>query len=431
MIAEILSVGTELLMGQIANTDAQYLSRRLAELGVTLYHQTVVGDNPRRVKAALAEALSRADVVITTGGLGPTEDDLTKEMVAEYFDLEMVSDEASLRHIEAFMCRIGHPVTERGDGAPGEASAGRRARAIAKQALFPRGAVILPNRIGIAPGCVVESGDKAVAVLPGPPNEMKDMFDRALAPYLARRSGAHIESRFIRVFGIGESRLEPMLADLFHAANPSMALYCGPGEVMVRVTAMAASGDEARAIVAPVAAEVRRRLGDRVYGEGADNSVENVAVERLKARGERVSVAESLTGGLVAARLVSVPGASNVLDEAHVTYADAAKHRVLGVRQETLDRHTAVSAECAREMAEGVRRISRADWGVSTTGYAGPDGGADGTPVGTVYIGVAGRDGTVVRECHFQGDRSFIRTLAASWALNELRLAMERAGGGA
>ena len=408
MIAEILSVGTELLMGQIANTDAQYLSRRLGDLGVAIYRQTTVGDNPARVKAALGEALGRADVVITTGGLGPTEDDLTKEMVAEYFGLEMALDEASLRHIEALMSRAGHPMTPNNR----------------KQALFPRGAIILENPLGTAPGCVVERDGRAVAVLPGPPVEMKAMFESGLAPYLARHSGAHIESRYLRVFGIGESRLETMLSDLFHGKNPTLALYCGPGEVTARVTAMAADAEQARALVEPLEAELRRRLGKHVYGEGADYAVERAAYELLYARGETVSFAESLTGGLVSARLVGVPGASNVLNESHVTYADAAKARVLGVKRETLEKHTAVSEACAREMAEGVRRLSGADWGVSTTGYAGPDGGADGTPVGTVYIGVAGRGGTRVEERHFRGNRDFIRTLTASWALNALRLAM-------
>ena len=411
MIAEILSVGTELLMGQIANTDAQYLSRRLAELGIALYRHTVVGDNPARVKEALNEALSRSDIVITTGGLGPTEDDLTKEMVAEYFSLEMELDRPSLDAIEAFMTRIGHPMTENNR----------------KQALFPVGALILPNACGTAPGCVVEQGDKAVAVLPGPPHEMKDMFDRQLAPWLAKRSGAHIESRFLRVFGIGESRLETMLKDLFHTDNPTLALYCGPGEVQARVSALAPDADAARALIAPLEAEIRRRLGEAVYGEGADNSIEKTAFDLLKARGETVTFAESCTGGLLAARLVGVPGASAVLEESHVTYSDAAKVRALGVKPETLEKHTAVSEAVAREMAEGARRISGADWAVSTTGYAGPDGGADGTPVGTVFIAVAGKHGTRVEERHFRGQRAFIRTVAASWGFNLLRLEMEKA----
>ena len=414
MIAEILSVGTELLLGQIANTDAQYISRRLSELGVTLYRQTAVGDNPGRVKAALTEALERADVVIATGGLGPTEDDLTKEMAAEVLGLSLVPDPVSARRIEAFMRRQGRPLSE-------EAGNPER-RAILKQALIPEGALILPNRMGTAPGCVMESGGKAVAVLPGPPREMKDMFDAALAPWLAARSGMHIESRFLRVFGLGEPRVEALLLDLFHTDNPSMALYCAPGEVTVRITAQAPDAGSALERIAPIEAEARRRLGNCVYGEGVDQSLENVVVEALKARGERVSVAESLTGGLVAARLVSVPGASNVLDEAHVTYADAAKRRVLGVRQATLDAHTAVSEACAREMAEGVKRLSGADWGVATTGYAGPDGGVDGTPVGTVYVAVAGPGNVVCEACRFDGDRERIRSLAASGALNLLRL---------
>ena len=409
MIAEILSVGTELLMGQIANTDAQYISRRLSELGIALYRHTTVGDNPARVKEALREALSRSDIVITTGGLGPTEDDLTKEMVAEYFGLEMALDAPSLKAIEDFMNRVGHPMAENNR----------------KQAYFPVGALILPNACGTAPGCVVEADGKAVAVLPGPPHELKDMFEKQLAPYLARRSGAHIESRFLRVFGIGESSHENRLRDLFHSDNPTLALYCGAGEVQARITAMAPDADGARALMAPVEAEIRRRLGDHVYGEGVDNSIERTAYELLKARGETVSFAESCTGGLLAARLVGVPGASNVLEESHVTYSDAAKQRVLGVKPGTLAAHTAVSAECAREMAEGARRISGADWAVSTTGYAGPDGGADGTPVGTVFIAVAGPSGTRVEACHFRGKREFIRTLAASWGFNLLRLEME------
>ncbi len=411
MIAEILSVGTELLMGQIANTDAQYVSRRLAELGIALYRHTAVGDNPARVKEALGEALSRADIVITTGGLGPTEDDLTKEMVAEYFGLEMALHQPSLDAIEAFMARVGHPMGENNR----------------KQAYFPVGALILPNACGTAPGCVVEVQGKAVAVLPGPPHELKDMFEKQLAPWLARRSGAHIESRFLRVFGIGESRLETMLKDLFHTDNPTLALYCGPGEVQARISALAPDADAARAMIAPLEAEIRRRLGEHVYGEGVENSIEKTAFALLKARGETVTFAESCTGGLLAARLVGVPGASEVLGESHVTYADAAKARVLGVRPETLEKYTAVSAECAREMAEGARRISVADWAVSTTGYAGPDGGADGTPVGTVFIAVAGKNGTQVKECHFRGQREFIRTLAASWGFNMLRLEMEKA----
>ena len=374
MIAEILSVGTELLMGQIANTDAQYISRRLSELGVTLYRHTTVGDNPARVKEALGQALDRADMVITTGGLGPTEDDLTKEMVGEYFGLKMALHRPSLEAIESYMRRIGRPMTENN----------------VKQAYFPEGAIVMPNLCGTAPGCIVERGGKAVAVLPGPPRELKDMFERQLAQYLARRSGAHIESRFLRVFGVGESLLETMLIDLFHSDNPTLALYCGAGEVQARISARAETVEQARARIAPLEAEIRRRVGDAVYGVGADNSMSQVVLEQLRARGETVCFAESCTGGMIASALVDHAGASDALSESYVTYSNEAKERLLGVRGETLRKFGAVSAECAVEMAEGARRASGATWGVSATGIAGPDGGTDEKPVGTVFVGVAG-----------------------------------------
>lgn len=410
MIAEILSIGTELLMGQIANTDAQYISRRLSELGVSIYRHTTVGDNPVRVKEALGEALSRCDIVITTGGLGPTEDDLTKEMVAEYFGLEMQMDDKSMQAIENYMSRLGRTMTENNK----------------KQALFPVGAIIMENLCGTAPGCIVEQGEKAVAVLPGPPHEMKDMFDRQLAPYLARRSGAHIESKFLRVFGIGESTLETQLIDLFHGSNPTLALYCGPGEVQARITAMAEDSEKAFELIAPLEKEIRSRLGDHVYGEGVENTMENVILEMLIARGETVSFAESCTGGLLAARVIGISGASAAINESHVTYSNAAKMRLLGVKAETLESFGAVSAQCAMEMAEGVRRISGADWGVSTTGIAGPDGGTPEKPVGTVFVGISGKNGVFAKEFHFRGRRDWVRTLAASNALNLLRLEMNK-----
>ena len=411
MLAEILSVGTELLMGQIANTDAQYLSRRLAELGVTVRRHTTVGDNPGRVKAALGEALGRADIVITTGGLGPTEDDLTKETVAEYFGLRLCLDAESLAAIEARMAAAGQPMAENSR----------------KQALLPEGARILRNDCGTAPGCVVEYGGKAVAVLPGPPRELKAMFETGLAPWLAARSGAHIESRYVHIFGIGEPRLEDLLIDLFHSDDPTLALYCAPGEITARVTARAADAATALSRIAPVEAELRRRLGSHVYGEGMDLTIESAVFERLRARGERVTFAESCTGGLLASRLVAVPGCSEVLGESYVTYAESAKARILGVSEETLRAHTAVSEPCAREMAEGARRVSGADWAVSVTGYAGPDGGTAEHPVGTVFIGVAGKGVSFVKGFCFRGDRTHVRTLAASHALNLLRLALDGA----
>lgn len=408
MIAEILSVGTELLMGQIANTDAQYLSRRLSELGVMLYRQTVVGDNPQRVKEALNEALSRSDIVITTGGLGPTGDDLTKEMVAEYFGLEMAFDPKSYDALVAYMNRIGRPIT-----------ANNR-----KQAYFPVGSIIMENLCGTAPGCIVENDGKAVAVLPGPPHEMQDMFERQLAPYLQKKSGAHIESRFLREFGIGESSLETMLLDLFDSSNPTLALYCGAGEVQARISAMADSAEKAREIMAPLEREIRSRLGNHLYSDQRDATIASTVLDLLRQRHETVSFAESCTGGQLSATLIDNPGASDVLGESHVTYANEAKVRVLGVSPETLARDGAVSRACAMEMAEGVRNISGATWGVSVTGIAGPDGGTPEKPVGTVFIGISREGRCFAQEFHFRGKRPWIRTLACSNALNLLRLEM-------
>ena len=409
MIAEILSVGTELLMGQIANTDAQFISRRLGELGVTIYRHSTVGDNPARVREALQEALSRSDMVITTGGLGPTEDDLTKEMVAEYFGLEMELHQPSLDALKAFMERFGKKMTPNN----------------LKQAYFPRGCTVMPNACGTAPGCIVEQGGKTVAVLPGPPMELMDMFDRQLAPYLQARSGQVIRSRFLKIFGLGESNVETLLSDLFHSGNPTLALYCGPGEVTARITARAAAPEKAEAMMQPVYEEILRRVGEAYYGEGVNRTPADAVLELLKNRGETVTIAESCTGGLLCGAFVDCAGASDCLKESFVTYANEAKENLLGVKSETLARCGAVSGECAREMALGAARAAGADWAVSVTGIAGPGGGTAEKPVGTVWIGVAHRGAAQAREYHFRGQRQWIRKLSVVNALNQLRLAME------
>lgn len=409
MIAEILSVGTELLMGQIANTDAQFISRRLGELGVTIYRHSTVGDNPARVREALQEALSRSDMVITTGGLGPTEDDLTKEMVAEYFGLEMELHQPSLDALKAFMERFGKKMTPNN----------------LKQAYFPRGCAVMPNACGTAPGCIVEQGGKTVAVLPGPPMELMDMFDRQLAPYLQARSGQVIRSRFLKIFGLGESNVETLLSDLFHSGNPTLALYCGPGEVTARITARAAAPEKAEAMMQPVYEEILRRVGEAYYGEGVNRTPADAVLELLKNRGETVTFAESCTGGLLCGAFVDCAGASDCLKESFVTYANEAKENLLGVKSETLARCGAVSGECAREMALGAARAAGADWAVSVTGIAGPGGGTAEKPVGTVWIGVAHRGAAQAREYHFRGQRQWIRKLSVVNALNQLRLAME------
>ena len=408
MIAEILSIGTELLMGQIANTDAQYISRRLAELGVNLYRHTTVGDNPARVKEALGEAIARADIVITTGGLGPTEDDLTKEMVAEFFGLPMEMHAPSLEALTERMNRLGREITPNNY----------------KQAMMPRGAIVMPNLRGTAPGAIVENGQKAVAILPGPPHEMQDMFERQLAPYLHARTGVRIDSRFLHVCGIGESSLETLLLDLFHSENPTLALYCGAGEVQARLSARVGASEDSAPLLDPLEKEIRRRAGRAVYGEGRNLTLAAAVVNALRAAGKTVACAESLTGGMLASKLVDVPGASSVLGEAYVTYSNEAKMRLLGVSEDTLRQFGAVSAQCAREMAEGARLAAGADFALSTTGIAGPDGGTPEKPVGLVYVGMASTSGCEAQELHLRGERDWIRELTCVNALNALRLAL-------
>ena len=410
MICEILSVGTELLMGQIANTDAQFIARRLNALGITMHRQTTVGDNPGRVKQALGEALSRADLVITTGGLGPTEDDLTKEMVAEYFGLPLEMHEESLARIAEFFQSLNRPMRENNR----------------KQALMPRGAVVMPNRKGTAPGCIVNQGGKIVAVLPGPPFELIDMYEQALEPYLLSLTDRVIASRFLHIVGVGESEVETRLKDLFHSDSPTLALYCKPGEVTARLTVMCGRDEDPMPLMAPMEAEIRRRMGDALYAEGFDASLPKEIVRRLTERGETLATAESLTGGMLASQIVDVPGASGVLVEGHVTYAVAAKARVLGVPQEILDTVGPVSEACARAMAEGARRISGATYALATTGVAGPGGGTEETPVGTVFVALASAHGeTRVKRLALKSDRPRVRSMSCLHALNLLRLHLD------
>jgi nicotinamide-nucleotide amidase len=408
MICEILSVGTELLMGQVANTDAQYISRRLSELGVVVYHHTTVGDNPARVLEALKTALSRSDMVITTGGLGPTEDDLTKEMVAQHFGLKMELHQPSLDALVDRMKRIhpDRPLTENN----------------LKQAYFPVGAIVMPNRRGTAPGCIVEAEGKAVAVLPGPPRELTDMFEQQLEPYILKRQEMSLSSRFFRIFGVGESNVENILIDLFHSQNPTLALYCGAGEVTARLTASGAPGEDLSPLLDPVEKEIRARLGDAIYAEGRDKTLEGEVLSLLIERGDTIATAESCTGGKLSAMLTACPGASRAVVEGFVTYSNEAKMRALGVPEAVIRDHGAVSDACARAMAEGARRASGATWALSITGIAGPDGGTEEKPVGTVFIGLAGPSGVKAQRFQFPGDRAWVRTLSCQNALNMLRL---------
>ncbi|MGI6160864.1 MAG: competence/damage-inducible protein A [Christensenellales bacterium] len=406
MIAEIISIGTELLMGMIANTDAQYISQKLAELGASMYFQTTVGDNPGRLRQVIEQAYSRADVIITTGGLGPTQDDLTKETVAEFFGLPMVEDAKSRAKIESFFTSMNRVMTENN----------------LKQAFFPKGSIILPNMNGTAPGCIVEKDGKCVIILPGPPSELKSMFENSVWPYLMKKVDAALYSFPIKIFGMGESMVEDRLIELINAQdNPTLATYASMGDVTVRVTAKAKDEDAARELARPVALKVADMLGPDVYSITGGRLHEKVA-ELLISGKVTIAVAESCTGGMVCDMLTEVPGISASLLEGAIVYSNAAKIRMLGVSPDTLDKFGAVSAETAKEMAKGVMKASGAMMGLAITGIAGPGGGTQDKPVGLVYAALATKGGCEVRKLDLGGNRGRIRQLAALNALNMVRL---------
>jgi len=405
MKCEIVSVGTELLMGQIANTDAQFLSRELREMGIPVYYHTVVGDNPARLAEQIRESLSRSDILILTGGLGPTPDDLTKETAAEVLGLALVEDDKSLREMEAYFARIGAVMTENNK----------------KQIFFPMGSRILPNPNGTAPGCLMEQDGKCIVILPGPPRELNPMFLNHVKPYLLEHYvGGAMVSRFIHVFGIGESRMADMLGDRLHASNPTLATYVGNGDIILRATAAAPCEEEAERMLDPVTQEVCAIFGDAVVSlDGRE--LNEVVVALLREKGKTLSCAESCTGGMIASSIVDVSGSSEVFLEGCVTYSNEAKMRRLGVREETLSQFGAVSARTAAEMAEGMRQTSGSDYALATTGIAGPTGGTPEKPVGLVYVALATPEGTKVLERNQNRSRALNRRGAMLAALDLLR----------
>lgn len=405
MNAEILAVGTELLLGDIVNTNAQYLSRQLAGLGIGVYYQTVVGDNESRLQDAYRIAFGRSDIVVTTGGLGPTEDDLTKEVAAKYFHKTMVLDDLSLANIKDYFTKNQFIMTEENK----------------KQAYIPECARALPNYNGTAPGVLFEENDKMLIMLPGPPNECIPMFEEFVLPVLRERTDQVFISRMLCVCGIGESALESMLKDLIDGQdNPSIAPYAKLGEVRLRLTASAMSEDKANNLLEPLAAEIYRRLGNNIYGEG-ETTLEDAVGAALIERELTIACAESCTGGMLTARLVNYPGISKVLKESVVTYTNESKTTRLGVGEKTLQNFGAVSAECAMEMASGIAYTTGADIGLSITGIAGPDGGTDEKPVGLVYIGLSFNDKVKVKELRLTGNRQRIRERTVTMALDLLR----------
>ena len=405
--AEIIAVGTELLLGNIANTNAQVLSQSLSALGINVFWHTVVGDNPTRLRQAVDTARHRADIIITTGGLGPTYDDLTKETVCAACGKALVFHPEILSDIADFYEKNLHaPMPDNNR----------------QQAMLPEGCVVFDNPVGTAPGCAFEAGGVHVLMLPGPPHEMVTMLRRCAEPYLRSLSQEIIVSHDIMTFGLGESYVDQLLHEqMSHMENPSLATYAKPCEVRLRATAKAQSAEQAEEMLAPVVDEVKTLLGPYVYGVDV-TGLEEVCSALLLERGLTLATAESCTGGLIARRITALPGASRVYRGGVVSYWTEVKAAVLGVPQDLLDQYGAVSEPTARAMAEGARRITGADIAVSVTGVAGPDPDERGNPVGLVFIGLATPDGTFCRRTESgRRTRDRIQDLSANHALDMVR----------
>ncbi|QJA08916.1 competence/damage-inducible protein A [Romboutsia sp. CE17] len=406
MRAEIITVGTEILLGDIVNTNSQFLAKELANLGVEVYYQGTVGDNEDRLLESLEESLHRSDMVITTGGLGPTKDDLTKETAAKLFNQELVFHEESWYEIEAYFNKLGKVPTENNK----------------KQAYFPKEAIVLKNNNGTAPGAILKKDNKTIIVLPGPPREMKPMFEEHVKPYLQYLTDDILVSKTLRFYGIGESSLENAIIDIINEqSNPTIAPYAKDTEVTLRITAKAISEEVAMDLINPVIDKIEDRVGQYIYSQG-ESTLEDTVAEMLVNKNLTISVAESCTGGMVSSNLINYPGISSVFMEGCITYSNEAKMKSLGVKKETLDKFGAVSEETAREMAEGIARRYNTNIGISTTGIAGPEGGTKEKPVGLVYFGIYINGKTIVKRYIFNGSRQQVRLRATKTILNDLRL---------
>ncbi len=420
--AEVLSIGTELLLGQVLDTNSQFIAIELAKLGIDCYFRSTVGDNRQRIKEAIRIALDRADVLITTGGLGPTSDDLTTECIAEFFKAELIFDEEVFAAIRSLFQHRNFPMPESNR----------------KQALRPHGSDLLPNPLGTAPGLLWQLNEeqlsqagitdpkrtRTILTFPGVPHELEAMWQKTAAPFLHDKFYAGVLwSIELKHYGIGESALAEQYAHLLEQANPTVAPYAGQGQCRLRVTAKAGTLEEAKRIAQPVIDAIRQGSSHKCYGVD-DDTLESVVGQLLVEQGLKLSVAESCTGGLVSTKLTEIPGSSRYIGLNVVTYDNDAKVRLLGVSKETLTAHGAVSAACAEEMAVGVRSLSGADIGLSITGIAGPDGGTAEKPVGLVYLGLAAEgfySGRTLRLGSRAG-RAEIRLRTANEALNMVRL---------
>lgn len=408
MNAEIVSVGTELLLGQITDTNATHICRRLAEIGIDVHFRSTVGDNWDRMTAVLRGALERAEVVIITGGLGPTSDDITREVIAQLTERPLELDSAAERRLREFFA-ARHP------GMP---------LSNLKQAMVPRGARLIPNDQGTAPGLLVEHDGHVIIALPGPPHEMQAMLNASVLSYLQERSaegGQITKSRVLRLCGIGESSATEQINDLLDSqTDPTIAPLASPGEVHLRITTKASDEAQADRKIAQVEEEIRKRLGRYIFGVD-DQTLESVVGDLLREQGKTLAVAESCTGGLIGSRITDVPGSSDYFLADIVTYSNTAKIQLLDVSADTLQAKGAVSEEVACQMAVGVRQRVGADVGLAATGIAGPSGGTPDKPVGLVYIGIADDKGVSCQRFQGFGSRAQIKYRASQAALDLLR----------
>ena len=405
MNCEIIAVGTELLLGDIVNTNAQFLSQKLSSLGLDVYHQVVVGDNLERLVEAIKLASSRSDIIITTGGLGPTDDDITKLGLAKALGVEMVLELDSLERIKNYFTGYGKPMPIINE----------------RQAYIPVGCKAVANDNGTAPGIMGEYDNKTYISLPGPPREMIPMFEEKIMPYLKQKSNYIIKSHTLKVIGIGESSLQECLGDIIiNQSNPTVALYAKDGEVQIRITTKTQDEVLAYEKIQSVEKQIRHILGINIYGSDED-TLESVINSLLKDKNKTIAFAESCTGGLISSRFTDIPNASASYINGVVCYSNDAKISILGVNKETLNKYGAVSMETAEEMALGIKKISNTDIGVSITGIAGPSGGSETKPVGLCFIGLAIDDTVKTYSYIFNGNRLRIKRQASTKALDILR----------
>lgn len=415
MNAEILCIGTELVLGDILNTNAQYLSKQLALKGINVFYQSSVGDNPERIIKALSIAVTRSNLIIFTGGLGPTADDITISTVSNALGIPLEKNDDAYRHIEKYFERIGRPLTKNNE----------------KQAFLPKGCIVLPNEQGTAPGCIIESGNQCIVFLPGPPKELQAMYENHLSGYLDKYADGVIKSKFVHIYGVGEAMIDEKAADLIKGTNPTVAPYAKDGEAELRITAKSKDESSAQKMIDETLIKIQNIFGDAVYGFD-DVTLESVTVDLLKSKGLTVATAESCTAGYISKRITDISGASKVFNMGVSTYSNEAKTEELGVPFELIKEHGAVSKEVAACMAKGVRQKSGADIGISITGIAGPKSDESNKPVGLSYIGLSDKNGEYVIKSMKGGknDREYIRFTSASEAINLLRLYLLNGGDG-